>query len=206
MTEPVLLTAGAIATVLAGGLAAWFLSEKPGGRQGQLLRWALRLLPLPVGALLVLSGIESRLAIALACALPLAASAAALDWCDGTIADGHSIGLAATGLLAAPALHPYATWTLTLGGGALAAGILLLGGLVVRLRTRKPGLGAGDYGLAAAGGLWCGLGWVGPALLGAIAVTLVLAIVGERELRGRLAFAPGLVAGFAMATIAGRLV
>lgn len=205
MPQPVLLTAGAIATLLSGWLAG-HLAGEPRGRGGRMLRWAFILGPPAVAAALLPAGLDSQLAFAIACALPFAISAIVLDWREGAIADGHSAGLAVTGLLAAPVLHPYATWTLALGGGGLAAAILLLGGLVVRLRTRKPGLGTGDYGLAAAGGLWCGLGWVGPALLGAIAVTLVLAIAGRRELRGKLAFAPGLIAGFATATIAGRLV
>ena len=205
MIQPVLLTAGAIATLLSGWLSVR-LAGAPHGPDGRPLRLALAFSPLPMGAGLFLAGLPALLALAMACALPLAVSAIVLDWRDGTIADGHSAGLALTGLLAAPVLHPYATWTLALGGAALATGILLLGSLVVRLRTGRPGLGTGDYGLAAAGGLWCGLGWVGPALLGAIAVTLVLALAGGRELRGKLAFAPGLIGGFAMATIAGRLV
>lgn len=206
MAEPVLLIAGAAATLLAGWLAAQLVAESPGGREGRALRWTLRLLPLPVAVLFVVIGLDARLTFALACACPLAVSAVILDWREGAIADGHSIGLAATGLLAAPVLHPYATWTLSLGGGVLSASILLLGNLLVLARTRKAGLGTGDYGLAAAGGLWCGLGWVGPALLVAIGVTLVLALARGEALRGKLAFAPGLVAGFAMATIAGRLV
>lgn len=203
MPQPVLLTAGAIATLLSGWLAVR-LAEMPQGRH--LLRGALVVAPAAVAAILLLAGLPSLLCLAIACALPFAVGAVALDWREGAIADGHSAGLAVTGLLAAPVLHPYATWTLALGGAALAAGILLLGDVLVRLRTRKPGLGTGDYGLAAAGGLWCGLGWVGPALLAAIGVTLVLALARGEALRGKLAFAPGLVAGFAMATIAGRLV
>ncbi|MEA1943274.1 MAG: prepilin peptidase [Pseudomonadota bacterium] len=204
MPQPALLTAGALAALLSGWLAVR-LAEMPQG-QRRILRGAFVLAPAAVAAALLLAGLDALLALAIACALPFGVGAVALDWREGAIADGHSTGLAVTGLLAAPVLHPYATWTLALGGAALAAGILLFGDVLVRLRTRKPGLGTGDYGLAAAGGLWCGLGWVGPALLAAIAVTLVLALAGGRELRGKLAFAPGLVAGFAMATIAGRLV
>lgn len=205
MIQPVLLTAGAIATLLSGWLSLR-LAGAPRGAHDRLTRLALGFAPLPVGAGLLLAGLSAPLALAMACALPLAVSAIVLDWREGMIADGHSIGLVLTGLLAAPVLHPYATWTLALGGGALAAGILLLGDLVVRLRTGKPGLGTGDYGLAAAGGLWCGLGWVGPALLGAIAVTVGLALVRRAGMQDRLAFAPGLIAGFAAATIAGRLI
>lgn len=207
MAQPVLLLAGAVATVFSGWLAA-YLSGPEADDAGRALAWSLRLLPLPVAAALYLAGTAPALAAALACAPPLAISAAVLDWREGSIADAHSIGIAIAGLVAAPSLHPHATWTISLGGGVLAAGILALGNLLILVRTRKHGLGTGDYGLAAAGGVWCGLGWVGPALLVAVTVTVALAMLNGGRIRGmqdRLAFAPGLVTGFAAASLAGRL-
>ena len=201
MARPVILLAAALAAMLTGWLAARLSGTTP----RSTLYLGLLVFPLLAGGVLVLAGQTVVFAVAAACALALAASAAILDWREGGIADGQTVGIALAGLVAAPTLHPYATWTLSLGGGALAAAILLLGNLIIFARTRRAGLGTGDYGLAAAGGLWCGLGWIGPALLVAVAVAAAPVVLGRSGMQDRLAFGPGLVIGFALATLAGRL-
>ncbi len=78
-------------------------------------------------------------------------------------------------------------------GGGFAAVILILAALLVR--WRKPGtapLGAGDIGLAAAGGLFVGEAGVGWALAGGAVATLPFAVMR----RSAVPFGPGLAAGF----------
>jgi len=205
VTDTLLILAGTGTVLLAGGLGGYTagFGSSPAG-------WPVRIAlfisaPVAGGAALV-AGTHALLAVAIAIAVPLALAAAWLDWRSGVIADLQSAGLLISGLLAAPVLHPYATWAIALGGAGVALAVLLCGSLAVWLRSRKQGLGTGDYGLAAAGGLWCGLGWVGPALLVAVAVTVLLALLRGQAGAARYAFGPGLVAGFSAAVVAGRLV
>lgn len=205
MTDTLLTFAGAMAAVLAG-----WLGGRTAGTRDASAGWRVRAVLLAAGpaaaALAILCGAPLLLSTAIGVAVPLALSAAWLDWQAGVIADMQSAGLVLAGLVAAPFLYPYATWAIALGGGGVALAVLALGQLAVWLRSRKQGLGTGDYGLAAAGGVWCGLGWVGPALLIAVAVTVLMALIRGRADAARYAFAPGLVAGFSLATLAGRLI
>lgn len=204
MNDTLLTFAGVTAAVLAG-----WLGGRTAGTSDTPASWRVRavlLVAAPAAAgLAVLFGAPVLLSTAIGVAVPLALSAAWLDWQAGVIADIQSAGVVLAGLLAAPFLYPYATWAIALGGGGVALAVLALGQLTVWLRSREHGLGAGDYGLAVAGGVWCGLGWVGPALLIAVAVTVLLALFRGRADGARYAFAPGLVAGFSLATLAGRL-
>lgn len=136
----------------------------------------------------------------------VALGAALLDFVDGEISDLQTGILIAAGLVGAPYLHPDATWIIAIGGGLLGLAVLLLGNLVSHIRSSRPGLGQGDYGLALAGGIWCGLGLVGHALLAATAVTAIIAMVLKAGPKSRIPFAPGLVFGFSGAAIWGHLV
>ncbi len=93
----------------------------------------------------------------------------------------------------------------SLSSGAVAAGILMLAGLIVRRPGREKPLGEGDVLLAGACGLWVAPEQIPVALLLAVAFTIVTGFVankGQGERQSRLAFGPGLVAGFGLAATA----
>ena len=194
-----------LASIVLAALSGWLAAKLSGLPISNGWRQCLVVFSPLLNVALLWVGAAPLLCMAIAGGVSFAASALILDWHDGSIADGQSLGIAVFGLVAAPLLHPHATWMIVLGGAGLAAAVLALANLVVLARTRRSGLGSGDYGLAAAGGLWCGLGAVGPALLVAVVITVLLKLLGKGDNKGRLPFAPGLVVGFTGASIAGSL-
>jgi len=192
-----------LASIVLAALSGWLAAKLSGLPISNRWRQGLVVIPPLLDVALLWAGLSPLLCMAIAGGLSFAASALVLDWNEGSISDGQSLGVAAFGLVSAPLLHPHATWMIALGGAGLAAAVLALANLVVLARTRRSGLGSGDYGLAAAGGLWCGLGAVGPALLVAVVITVLLKLLGKDDEKGRLPFAPGLVVGFTGASVVG---
>ena len=134
----------------------------------------------------------------------LAASAAlcvavSTDLRFGLLADLTSGIIALSALAAAPVLSPDLTRLDMLIAAGLAMGILGLAGLYGRLRRGQMGLGGGDIVLAGALGLWCSpvTSALGVAL--GAGLTLLLALVTRARADARLAFGPGLAAGFLLA-------
>lgn len=194
MLTSLIAPAGLIASVGAAGWASAPVRD--------LFGWTLTAVAGCVvsGGLLVLGTTES-LSFAAGGGAAFAVSALFRDLRLQEISDLHSLGLLLNGLIAAPHIHPYGTWLTVLGGAAMALSVLLLASLLVKMRTRSAGLGAGDLGLAAACGCWSGLGAVGPALLTAVALTLALRQLLPPREDGRIPFAPGLILGFAGASL-----
>lgn len=156
-----------------------------------------------LGAALLYSGLPPGLAALAGLAAGIAAGGAILDLCDGLVADIQSFAIAATGigaslLLTLPGQPVVEAILLSAGGGALAAGILWGINALHQWRRGQPGLGEGDVILAGAAGCWAGLPLIGPGLLVACLVAVLLAVATGR-VRSRIPFAPGLVIGFGAA-------
>ncbi|MEO1039964.1 MAG: A24 family peptidase [Pseudomonadota bacterium] len=202
------LTAGLAGTGLGAALNARVFSASP-----DLARLRPRLIACAIGVLISalawLAAIQLSEARGLAFAASLAGAsafgAALSDWLDGEVSDWHSAAIFVSALIAAPSLHPVLTWPLTLVGAILGFAVLWLAGWLYHRSRGERGIGQGDYGLAAAGGAWVGAGLVGPALLIAVAATALTAWIRRVGARERIAFAPGLVAGFAGALIIERV-
>ncbi len=117
-----------------------------------------------------------------------------IDWRNLRLPDVLTLPLLLAGLLACAATDPPALPDHAAAAAAGWLGFTLLSAAYRRLRGR-PGLGAGDAKLLAAGGAWLGLAALPLMVLGGALATLALAAI---EGRGRLRpdravpFGPGL--------------
>lgn len=191
----------------AGMWAVLSLEHAVSVARSQSLRWADVLLTLCVAIFALLAGwflhFDPLPAAALIIASASAISLIRTDLRLGQLADLHTLILAVCGLVAAPMLNPELSWiTMALGAG-LAIAILGLAGLYARWRKGRLGLGQGDILLAGAGGVWTGMGLVGPALFIGATITALFALVMKKPADQKLAFAPGLIFGFVVAVLIG---
>lgn len=157
------------------------------------------------GCILIQTGFPASLSALAGFALGIAAGVSILDLTEGVVADIQSFAIAASGvgaslLLALPGQTLLEAALLSLGGGALAAGILWGVGAWFHWRRGIRGLGDGDVWLAGAAGCWAGLMLIGPAFLVACIAAILLALATGR-LKARIPFAPGLMIGFAAAAV-----
>lgn len=133
---------------------------------------------------------------AIGAGLSAALVAVSLDLRLGLVPDIASAIIAIAGLGAAQNLNPGLDWIAMALGAATGAGVLALAGVYMKVRRGAAGLGAGDVLLAAAFGLWCGPHGAALAVAASAAVTLLAALATGKGASDRLAFAPGLAAGF----------
>lgn len=139
--------------------------------------------------------------MAFALAAGAGGAAAAID------ARRHLLPDVATGLIALSGL--VAAISRNHVGASLIAGLISAAILIAAaMLTRKPGrdktLGEGDILLAGACGLWLAPEQVPYALLGATALTAVVGYassIRQGKGPGRMAFGPGLTAGYAIAAV-----
>ncbi|OAB56163.1 hypothetical protein AY599_28065 [Leptolyngbya valderiana BDU 20041] len=188
---------------VAAGLASVHVHESilrpdEGGRKKGL--WADRA---AIGFAFLLGGASASAVFddplagaAAAAALAAGTAAVILDFRVGLTPDLSSALIALSGLVAAQRINPALGW-LDMGlGAATAAGVLGLASAYVKVRRGAAGLGSGDIGLAAALGVWCGPAAAALAVALAAVFTIAAALVRGAGPSDRLAFAPGLAAGF----------
>ena len=192
----------ALTGLLATGLYAGHLTS-PCSRPERLIATSVIIAAgIAVAGVATIGGQTSPLAaFSLAVAAMMGSSASIRDLRSGTVADAQSLAIGIAALFAARDFHPFSPWLFSGSGAAVGAAVLILAAWCTRLVTGKSALGHGDIGFAAAGGAWTGPGGVGPALLIAVIITLVLAYFRRTTATPQIPFIPGLAVGFAVALI-----
>jgi len=184
----VLLAAGAALVLIATG------KTRPGPRG----------LIISLAAAAVLTGLygagsnQAAPAMAFALAAGAGAAAAAIDARHHLLPDAGAGLIALSGLAAALASGKVSD---ALIAGALSAAILIAAAMLTQRPGQGESLGEGDVLLAGACGLWLAPGEVSYALIGASALTAAtgFATGAWRNSGGRIAFGPGLAAGYGLA-------
>ena len=139
---------------------------------------------------------------AFALAAGAGASAAAVDARHQLLPDAGAGLIALGGIIAAVSRADAVS---ALIAAMVSAGILIIAGLLTRRRGKPASLGQGDVLLAGACGLWVAPEHVPYALLGATVLTAGAGLASG-ALRGagpgRMAFGPGLAAGYGVSATA----
>jgi len=195
------IEAAALLTALPAAASAplieWWIGRPLAPRPGRLRLVLHALLPFAAGLAAAFTASILGAAVWESALAALGVSAlcanALLDLRTGRLSDLLTLLAGAGALGAGPGVFGAIDRAGQLYGGGFAALILILSALLVR--WRKPGtapLGAGDIGLAAAGGLFVGEAGVGWALAAGAIATLPFAVISKTA----VPFGPGLASGF----------